>query len=133
MATWHEVDAATLARWDTETVTPRGMHDERVDTIVENAFNGMGDSAGDDEFGVSCAWIDLADHLEEYGHTFPSGVDYWSLGAYLTTAPGMSGERFALAYIDANGCRFVVGYATHGDMMQAYRDFENAVAEWENS
>jgi len=133
MATWHEVTAETLARWDVETVTPRGMHDERVDMIVENAFNGMGDSAGDDEFGASCAWIDLGDHLEDYRHTVPVGVDYWALGAYLTTAPGMSGERYALAYIDANGCRSVVGYSSRADMMTAFRDFENAVAEWENA
>ena len=133
MATWHEVDAETLARWDAETVTPRGMHDERIDVIFENAFNGMGDACGSDEFGVSCAWVDLGDHLEDYRHGMPVGVDYWTLGAYLSTAPGMGGERYALVYLTDQGDRYVVGYPLRADTMAAYRDFEATVTEWENA
>lgn len=115
-----------------------GMHDTRVEIIVHNAFNGMGDSTGSDEFGYSVACIDLSDHLDydEAARSYsdiPDGVDYWNLGAYLATWRDMSGCRYALAYWDADGSRSVVGYTTHADMLHAYRAIEAEYLVWEES
>lgn len=117
-----------------------GMHDTRVEILVHEAFNGMGDSTGSNEFGYSVAWIDLADHLDydaaqriAGADGMPEGVDYWNLGAYLATARDMSGCRYALAYWDANGSRSAVGYSTHADLMHAYRAIEAEYLSWEDS
>ena len=141
-ATWHDVAAVTLARWNAATVTPGGMHDERVDAIVTSAFNGIGDITGNDEFGVSVAWIDLADHLEfdaivrdsrRFGGSIPADVDYSTLGAYLATAPGMDGERYALAYWYADGTRYAVGYPARAALADAFAVHADEFAVFERA
>ncbi len=113
-----------------------GMHDERVNVIVTNAFNGFGDSTGEDDFGYSVAWIDLDDFVECDGFTdVPTECrnDSDALGAWLRTWQDVNGERYALAYIDANGSRSAIGYSTRGDVLAAYREHENAYAAWLDS
>lgn len=92
------------------------MHDDRVNCIVYNAFNGFGDSTGSDEFGYSVAWIDLDDHME------PDGLDQYELypysddiSAYVKTWRDVAGCRWALAYWDADGSRSAVGYLSRDD------------------
>ena len=119
------------------------MHDERVNCIIFNAFNGFGDSTGSDEFGFSVAWIDLNDHLEpeclDHHELYPYSDD---VSAYVKTLPELAGgachgddkpHRYALAYIDATGIRSVVAYCTHADMMHAYRAIEAEYLQFEDS
>lgn len=96
------------------------MHPYGIELIVSNAFNGMGDASGSDEFGYSVAWIDLGDYLEDY----PNGVtgDTEALSAVAIAAN--DGERYALAYIDADGSRYHVAYHTKTDVIAAYRALE---------
>jgi hypothetical protein len=104
------------------------VHDEILDLIVANAFNGFGDSTGSDDFGYSVAWLDLQDYLEDYEN---EGRDTFEL-TDLTTEY-MGGLRWILAYIDADGTRSAVGYDTHEDMMIAYRDHEKAFLAFEET
>ena len=131
--TWADIDAGTLARIEhvADATHVTGMHDARVDVIVSNAFNGMGDMTGSDEFGYSVAWLDLADHLEADGADLPACVDYQTLGAYLATWCDVAGSRYVLAYWEANGSRSAVGYDTRDAMMSAYRDIEAEFIAWE--
>jgi hypothetical protein len=139
---WSDIRPAELATIEREANaaharTP-GMHDTRVDLMVHAALNGISDATGSDAFGYSVAWLDLSDHtIDEselaYFHDVPTGVDYWNLGAYLATWRDVGGCRYALAYLDADGSRSAVGYATREDMMTAYREHESAYLAWEES
>ena len=131
--TWADIDADTLARIESEADAAHvaRMHDTRVDLIVSNAFNGMGDATGSDEFGYSVAWLDLADHLEADGVDLPESVGYASLGAYLATWRDVAGCRYVLAYLDADGTRSAVGYDSRSDMATAYRAIEADYLAWE--
>lgn len=111
------------------------MHDDRVNCITYNAFNGLGDTTGSDEFGYSVAWLDLNDHLE------PEGLDHHELypysddvSEYVKTLPELAGgtchgnnepHRYMLAYWQADGQRSVVAYCSRDDMMIAYRAIES--------
>lgn len=109
------------------------MHDERVNIMVANAFNGVGDATGEDDFGTSVAWLDLDDYVEAYGSTdVPEGCydDSDALSAWLKTWQDVNGARYVLAYINADGSRYAIGYESHADMMQAYREHENAYLKW---
>lgn len=132
---WADIDADALTDIEraADAAHVPGMHDERVDIIVANAFNGMGDATGSDDFGYSVAWIDLADHIDTQGFTTPDPVTYQNVGAYLATWRDVSGCRYALAYIDSNGSRSAVGYATRTDMMDAYRAIEAEYLSWDDS
>jgi hypothetical protein len=96
------------------------------------AFGGSpSDITGSDEFGYSVAWLDLSDHVMDESeladfYDVPTGVDYWNIGAYLATWRDVGGCRYALAYLDADGSRSAIGYATREDMMTAYREHEAA-------
>ncbi len=112
-----------------------GMHDHRVEIIVRNAFNGMGDSFGDDEFGRSVAWIDLADHIEleptDYSVLgLPQAISYDIIGEWLMTWRDCAEERWVLAYLDADGSRSAVGYTSRESMMKAYRELESEYLAW---
>lgn len=110
------------------------MHDDRIECIVLNAFNGMGDITGSDDFGISVAWIDLQDHLE------PDGLDNYELypysddvSAYVRTHPHIGGKRYALAYWRADGIREVCGFETRAEMMEVFRSFENDYMQFEEN
>lgn len=97
------------------------MHDERIDCIVFNAFNGFGDVTGSNEFGYSVAWVDIDDHMR------PEGLDNHELypysddvTAYVKTHPDVEGYRYFLAYWDADGFRSVIAYDTRQDMKAAF-------------
>ncbi len=114
-----------------------GMTDERVNVIVYNAFNGFGDIVGEDDFGYSVAWIDLDDYVELYDakllDNLPDGVDKNdtdSLSAWLKTWRDINGERWVLAYLDADGTRSAVGYSSHSDMMKAFKEHEATYTKW---
>lgn len=109
------------------------MHDERVNIMVANAFNGMGDVTGEDDFGVSVAWLDLDDYVEAYGSKdVPDGCDDDSdaLSEWLKTWRDVNGSRYVLAYIDANGSRSAIGYDSRADVMAAFREHESAYLNW---
>jgi hypothetical protein len=137
---WHNSDYATPSALavaerftDAESARLIGMHDTRVEVGVANAFNGLGDSTGSDEFGYSVAWLDLADHLEVSAYRdIPAGIDYWNVGAWIATHRDMSGCRYALAYWDANGSRSLVGYSTRADMLAAFRAIESEFLAWDD-
>ena len=114
-----------------------GMHDHRVEIIVRNAFNGLGDSFGSDEFGRSVAWIDLADHIEieptDYSVLgLPQAIDYSVIGDWLSTWRDIDEHRWVLAYWDANGSRSAIGYTSREDMMHAYRELEAEYLAWDD-
>lgn len=104
------------------------MHRDIVNNIVMNAFNGMGDSTGSDEFGISVAWLDLGDYLEDYEQR---GMDCFELSAEAIEFNG--GSRWALAQLDSYGNRSVVAFDTREEMMKTYRSFENDFIEFEAS
>ena len=114
-----------------------GMHDHRVEIIVRNAFNGLGDSFGSDEHGRSVAWISLNDHLEleptDYDLGLPLAIDYWVLGDWLSTWRDIGETRYVLAYLDADGSRSAIGYDSHESMMHAYRELESEYLTWEEA
>ena len=110
-----------------------GMTDERVNVIVYNAFNGMGDSTGDDNFGYSVAWIDLDDYVECDGFIdVPEECrnDSDALASWLKTWRDVAGCRYALAYIDADGSRSAIGYYTREDVLEAYSAHVAAYLAW---
>lgn len=95
------------------------MHAWQIDSIIANAFNGLGDSTGDDDFGVSVAWIDLHDYIAPMG--IPGEPveddDYQrAILAYMGST-----NRYALAFIHADGRREVDGYETDSAMREVYR------------
>lgn len=110
------------------------MHDERINSAVYNAFNGMSDTTGSDEYGVSVAWLDLDDHLE------PECLDHYELypysddvSAYIKTHPAINGARYILAFWDANGSRSVLACQSREEMMKYYRSHEAEFLAWEES
>lgn len=103
------------------------MHDEILENIVLNAFNGMGDCDGSDDFGYSFAWIDLMDFLEDY--MFSPAKDSDELSAECMAYLG--GTRYAMAYIDADGTRSAVGYTNKVDVKMAYLILEAAFMAFE--
>lgn len=140
---WSDIRPADLATIEREAdaahaLTPE-MHDTRVEIMTYAAFGGSpSDATGSDEFGYSVAWLDLSDHIIDeselaYFHDVPIGVDYWSMGAYLATWRDVGGCRYVLTYLDANGSRSAIGYATREDMMTAYREHEAAYLAWEDA
>lgn len=100
------------------------MHPEIVDIIVSNAFNGMGDSTGNDDFGVSVAWIDLQDFLED-----PQNPGCYS-DDISREAIAYTGSRWTLAYWYASGNRDVMGFPTRSEMMDVFRSFEADYLAW---
>lgn len=109
------------------------MHDERVNIMVANAFNGMGDSTGEDDFGVSVAWLDLDDYVEAYGSPdVPEGCgdDPDTLSEWLKTWRDVNGARYVLAYIDANGSRSAIGFNSRAELLKVYREYENDYLTW---
>lgn len=137
---YSSANALTLAEAFDELGIPQpdyygGMHDHRVEIIVRNAFNGLGDSFGSDEFGRSVAWIDLADHIEleptDYSALgLPQAIDYSVIGDWLSTWRDIDEHRWVLAYLDADGSRSAVGYDSRESMMKAYRDLESEYLKW---
>ena len=109
-----------------------GMTDSRVDVIVVNAFDGLGDMTGDNEFGLSVAWINLDDHLDTMGLDMPDECrnNDEALSAWLKTHPPVDGNRWVLAYLDCNGFRDVQGFPSKNDMRKAFQSFENEYLEW---
>jgi len=109
------------------------MRDPRIECLLHNAFNGVGDMCGEDDFGYSVAWMDLNDFLE-----VPSGIDTKGLRSHYTddvtrwvkTAPGVDGERYILLYLDANGDCYAVAYTSRENVRAAYTDHVRAYAEW---
>jgi hypothetical protein len=110
------------------------MHDEILDFIVYNAFNGNGDVTGDDEFGVSVAWIDLGDYLDS-GIAMPgSELREMDLGELSRITMEYNGNhRYALAFIDANGFRDIDGYDSYPEMMEVFREFEKDFIDFSDS
>lgn len=109
------------------------MHDDRIECIVLNAFNGMGDVTGNDDYGISVAWIDLDDHMT------PDGLDNYELypysddvSAYVKTHPAIGGARYALAYWHATGNREALGFASREEMLEVYRSFESDFLAWDS-
>lgn len=135
-------NALTITEAFTELGIPQpdyygGMHDHRVEIIVRNAFNGLGDSFGSDEFGRSVAWIDLADHIEleptDYSVLgLPQAIDYSVIGDWLSTWRDIDEHRWVIAYWDADGSRSTVGYTSREDMMHAYRELEAEYLAWDD-
>ena len=106
------------------------MHDEILDNIVANAFNGLGDITGSDDFGGSFAWIDLADFVENYG--YPVGQrDSDELSAEFIEYNG--GHRYGIAYITDYGNRGVLPFDTKDEMMRDFRNIEAAYREFEDN
>lgn len=92
------------------------MHEDVVLNIVANAFNGMGDCDGSDDFGYSFAWIDLLDFMENY----VDGAHERDTDELSAEFMAYTGTRYAMAYIDADGSQSVVGYTTKEDVKLAY-------------
>ena len=110
-----------------------GMTDERINVIVYNAFNGMGDSVGEDDFGYSVAWLDLHDYIEIYDRkVLPAGVvnKTDNISDWLKTHPDVKGNRWVLAYLDSNGSRSVVSYADKSSMMKIFKEQSNDYSRW---
>lgn len=103
------------------------MHDEILDEIVFNAFNGFGDSTGSDEFGVSFAWIDLLDYVEPSDGSKRPSED---LSAEFIAFNG--GHRYALVYISSDGIRGLFPYDTKEAMMREFRGHERAFLQFED-
>ena len=106
------------------------MIDDRIHCIIFNAFNGLGDSTGDDSFGVSVAWVDLDDHLEPEGldhEAYPFSDD---VSAYVKSHPEVDGARWVLAYLTADGNRYIYGFPSKAEMMATYREYERDYLEW---
>ena len=103
------------------------MHDEEIDLIVFNAFNGLGDTTGSDEFGISVAWLDLADYLEDPECRRDSDELTMLLMAY------MSEHRYVLAFIDANGVRSALAFDSFEDMMREFRQYEEEYLQFEDA
>lgn len=107
------------------------MHDDRINCVVFNAFNGLGDTTGGDDYGVSVAWIDLDDHLE------PEGLDHYELypysddvSVYVKTHPAINGARYCLAFWYADGSREILACESHDAMMEYYRAYEASFMAW---
>lgn len=109
------------------------MHDARINVIIANAFNGLGDATGDDDFGYSVAWIDLDDYVDDFGIPgVPAECvgDCFALSDWLKTWPDINGSRYALAFIDAHGYRSAVGYDSEADMRAAFDEHAAAYMAW---
>jgi hypothetical protein len=109
------------------------MHDEILDFIVYNAFNGNGDIIGSDDFGVSVAWIDLQDYLDESflpkyeDSKYPGPL---SLEERSRIAIEYAGNRYALAFIWSSGNREIDSFDSQSEMMERYRAWEKEWNEW---
>lgn len=107
------------------------MHDDRVNCITYNAFAGQWDSiTGNDEFGISAAWIDLDGHLSEEGldnyEIYPTEE---SIRKYVKTY--IDGKRFALALWDSNGNRTVYGFDSELDVLAEFNAYRQAFELWD--
>jgi len=110
-----------------------GMHDQRVDAIVFNAFNGFGDTTGEDDFGLSAAWIDLDDFVEVASpQDLPSNVknETDAISKWLKTYTG--GKRWVVATINSQGIRDAKGFNSKNDMMKAYNQVDKEYSKWLN-
>lgn len=105
------------------------MHDEILNNIVANAFNGFGDSSGSDDFGLSFAWIDLADFMEDYTPDKRFGEDTEAISA--ASIEYVGNVRYAMAYINQDGSRDVVGYYTKADVLAAFKSLDSAFQAFE--
>ena len=106
------------------------MLDDRIQCIVYNAFNGLGDVTGSDEYGISVGWVDVDDYLE------PNGLDNYelyptsdSVTEYVKTHPKVD-SRWILAFWTAGGTRYIETFKYRAEMLKTFREFENEFAEW---
>ena len=107
-----------------------------ADVVFTNAYNGFGDTTGDDDYGMSCAWIDLHDFITEDGHTDVPHTckgDSDALTDWIQLHPHIRGRRWALVWVDSNGNKSFDAYQTRSAMMRDYRAFEKAYLDWSES
>lgn len=121
------------------------MHDTRIDIIVSNAFDGIGDIEGSDDYGYSFAGIDLHDYLSIQGfeQDIPSHVlsamenadvsETPPLATWLATHPDMAGCRYAMAFWEADGSRRVEGYETKHGLRERFLEHVYPYLEWLDS
>lgn len=113
-----------------------GMTDPRVHIIASTAFYRGCNVAGDDEFGVSVAWVDLDEWIDiEPGDYDALDIprcldDIDALSYWLRTAPGMYGHRYAVAFLDANGIRSVLGFKSRKRAVKLFRTWNAAYQAW---
>ena len=145
IAQWSGMDVDAVARMEVEADARHipTMHDTRVDVLVRAAFDGFGDVTGSDDYGYSAAWIDLSD-IGDYGAIIrDNAADLpalvtdddmgGSLAAYLATWRNMGGCRYAIVYMEADGSRDAIGYATDSDMRAAFDAMDTEYCTWEES
>lgn len=104
-----------------------------ADVIFTNAYNGFGDTTGDDDFGQSCAWLDLNDFITEDNiadvpHTVRGDSD--ALTDWIQLHPHIRGRRWALVWLDSHGNKSFEAFQTRNAMMRDYRAFEKSYTEW---
>jgi hypothetical protein len=88
--------------------------------LVENALNGTGDSVGDDDFGVSYGWLDLEGDLDTIG--FPEDI--------LEQSQDEVESRFAIISLDKDGFVSWEIFDEREEMMEQFREYENAYVEF---
>lgn len=101
------------------------MHPWQINCIVANAFDGFGDTGGDDDFGMSFAWVDLDDHLENYGTN-----DDVPEGALSELLIEYTGSRWVLAFINSDGVRWVNACSSEEEMKTQYRALAEQYGEY---
>ena len=88
--------------------------------LVENALSGVGDSVGDDEFGVSYGWLDLEGELETSG--FPEDI--------IEQAQDEVESRFLIVSLDKDGFVSWEIFDEREEMMEQFREYENDYVEF---
>jgi hypothetical protein len=85
------------------------------DIVIFNAFNGFGDTIGNDDYGYSSAWLDLGDHLET-----PDGraLDPSEAEDLIDELGG----RYVIAYWHASGQRDWVAFTDYQEMKELWRE-----------
>lgn len=99
--------------------------DEILNNIIGNAFNGLGDTTGSDEFGASFAWIDLLDFVEDYNG---GNRDSDTLSKEFIKYNG--GKRYAVAYITADGVKGLLPHETKMGMLIEFSITNDAFLEF---
>lgn len=88
--------------------------------LVENALDGIGESVGDDDFGVSYGWLDLEGELETSG--FPEDI--------IEQAQDEVESRFTIVSLDKFGFVSWEIFDDREEMMEQFREYENTYVEF---
>jgi hypothetical protein len=95
------------------------MRTDEENILLFNAFNGFGDTTGSDDYGISAAWLDTHDYLEDCD-------DYSRNSDEITKQLESAGYgRWLIVILTDNGMIQVQQYESKSDMMDAYHAIED--------